>query len=209
MAEAASNSIPDPSDLVRVEDMFVRMRACVAHRQSIVETMNDMEGRFRRGVWRICEREVDSNGEEIPGTLKPVVSDWSGTSPRLQIAGTVEAPYLKVLDPRDRRVEFFGLARDIKDWESRHPPPVPTASAQRLENKTDPDLPKIGAAGKKPRSRTQQILRKAADEAFPNGWAHLPTSTIRAEASKHRDVKALKSGTSPDSWQRALGRRED
>jgi hypothetical protein len=142
VAKAADKSTPsDPSkiklsDLVRVEDMYERMRKRVAHRQSIVETMNDLEDRFRRD-WRTWEPEVDSNGEEIPGTLKPVSDDWK-TTPRLLIDGTDKAPYLRVLDRRDRppkRAEFFGLARDIEDWESKHPmlePAAPSKEPNRI-----------------------------------------------------------------------------
>jgi hypothetical protein len=141
VAKAADKSTSsDPSkiklsDLVRVEDMFARMRPRVAHRQSAEKTKNDLETRFRSD-WRTWERQVDSNGEEIPGTLKPVSDDWK-TTPRLLIDGTDEAPYLRVLDRRPpiagQCTEFFGLARDIEGWESRQPMLVTPPSAPSKE----------------------------------------------------------------------------
>jgi hypothetical protein len=93
----------------------------------------------------------------------------------------------------------------------------PEVTAVTMTESTAAVLPQVAELGaatpaatpEPPRSKSRQILRKAADEIFPDGWDHLPTSTIRAEAGKHRDVKALKSGTSRESWQRALGRRKD
>jgi hypothetical protein len=76
------------------------------------------------------------------------------------------------------------------------------------EDRAGSDSSKTGAPDRL-RSRGQRILRKAADETFRDGWGDLPTSTIIERASDHRDVKALKSGTSYDTWVRALGRRKD
>jgi hypothetical protein len=60
------------------------------------------------------------------------------------------------------------------------------------------------------RSKLQQILRKAANETFPEGWDNFPTPTIIERASDHRDVKALKRPSlGSDTWNRALGRRKD
>jgi hypothetical protein len=65
------------------------------------------------------------------------------------------------------------------------------------------------AATTPPRSRTQQILKTAADESFPAGWEQLPTKVIIKQASGRPEVKALNREPGYDTWTRALGRRRD
>jgi hypothetical protein len=175
-----------------------------------------------------CELERPESGyvisdyhphQEYAQEVAREVEGWPRTSPRLPPTITTPAPPAEepasdpnpeaedkaTLDPAKTEADDDGLS-------AGQPPQESPKAEDGLEEKAAPDSPKTGGTDcstAKPRSLLQQTLRDAVDETFPNGWGHLPTSTIIEQASKHPRVKDLKRELGYDTWQRALGRRVD